>query len=180
MPGASHFIIITGYDADAVYWTDPEPDYIDFPIDPREYVNVKIPLREFMEAWGQAGQVGKGSFVCTGPYWMLFLEEKDRSQLDKKSVAEILAMQKTLSANNASVIEKYLNANISNTGWQKIWTAKSLFANYLIDNNFIPAGNKYESLADDYWNCRGLTLNEQKIKLDTVIKPKEIEARSLY
>jgi hypothetical protein len=133
-----------------------------------------------MEAWGQAGQVGKGSFVCTGPYWMLFLEEKDHSQLDKKSVAEILAIQKTLSANNASVIEKYLNANISNTGWQKIWTAKSLFANYLIDNNFIPAGNMYESLADDYWNCRGLTLNEQKIKLDTVIKPKEIEARSLY
>lgn len=180
MPGASHFIIITGYDADAVYWTDPEPDYIDFPIDPREYVNVKIPLQNFMEAWEQAGQVGKGSFVCTGPYWMLFLEEKEYSQIKKKSVSEILAMQKALSANNASVIEKYLNTNISNTPWQKIWTAKRLFADYLIDNNFIAAGNMYKSLADDYWNCMQLSLNEQRIKLDTVIKPKEIEARSLY
>jgi len=180
MPGVSHFIIISGYDADAVYWTDPEPDYIDFPIDPSEYVNVRIPLGKFMEAWEKAGQVGKGSFVCTGPYWMLFLEEKDYSQLHKKSVAEILAMQKALSANNASVIEKYLNTNISNTQWYKLWIAKHLFAAYLIDNNFVAAGNMYESLADDYWNCRELTLNEQRIKLDTVIKQKEIEVRSLY
>jgi len=180
MPGASHFIIITGYDADAVYWTDPEPDYIDFPIDASEYVNVKIPIGKFMEAWEQAGQVGKGSFVCTGPYWMLFLEEKEYSQIKKKSVSEILAMQKALSVNNALVIEKYLNTNISNTPWQKIWTAKRLFADYLIDNNFIAAGNMYKSLADDYWNCMQLSLNEQRIKLDTVIKPKEIEARSLY
>jgi hypothetical protein len=180
MPGASHFIIITGYDADAVYWTDPEPDYIDFPIDASEYVNVKIPIGKFMEAWEQAGQVGKGSFVCTGPYWMLFLEEKEYSQIKKKSVSEILAMQKALSVNNASVIEKYLNTNISNTQWQKIWTAKRLYADYLIDNNFIAAGNMYKSLADDYWNCMQLSLNEQRIKLDTVIKPKEIEARTLY
>jgi len=136
------------YDADGVYWTDPEPDYIDFPIDPRKYVNVKIPLGKFMEVWEQPGQVGKGSFVCTGPYWMLFLEEKDYSQLNKKSVSEILAMQKARSANNASVIGKYLNTNISNTQWYKLWIARRLFATYLIDNNFIAAGNMYESLAD--------------------------------
>jgi hypothetical protein len=61
------------------------------------------------------------------PYWMLFLEETDVSQIHRIPANDILSLQKSLSQNNASVIEKSLNKDFSNTPWGKIAVAKSLF-----------------------------------------------------
>ena len=179
-PGASHFITITGYDADGVYWTDPEPDYIDFPLDPSEYVNVKIPIGTFMQAWEEAGKINKGYFTFCAPYWMLFLEETDISQTNRIPVDDILSLQKSLSQNNASVIEQSLSKDFSKTPWGKIAMAKSLFADYLRNNNFLEAGSTYELLADEYNACSELSLDQQKVRLNNVIKPSEIEARTLF
>jgi hypothetical protein len=179
-PGASHFITITGYDTDGVYWTDPELDYIDFPIDPSEYVNVKIPMGNFMQAWEEAGKINKGYFTYCAPYWMLFLQETDVSQTNRIPVDDILLLQKSTSQNNASVIEQSLNKDFSKTPWGKIAMAKSLFADYLRNNNFREAGSTYELLAAEYNACSELSLDEQEIRLNNVIKPLEMEARTLF
>jgi hypothetical protein len=179
-PGASHFIIITGYDADSVYWTDPEPGYIDFPVDPSEYVNVKIPIGNFMQAWEEAGKINKGAFTYCAPYWMLFLEETGTSQVSRIPVKDILSLHKSISQNNAAVIEKNLDKTLSGTLWWKLAMAKSLFADYLRNNNFLEAASTYELLSEEYDACSQLSLDEQKTRLDTVIKPQEMEARTLY
>jgi hypothetical protein len=179
-PGASHFIIITGYDDDGVYWTGNEPDYVDFPADPSEYINVKIPIAEFMRAWEEAGKINKGDFTYCAPYWMLFLEETDASQVNRIPVDDILSIQRSLSQSNSLVIEEKLNANFSNTLWWKIAMAKDLFADYLKNKNFVEAGNRYELLADEYDACMRLLPDQQKARLNDVIKPLEIEARTLF
>jgi hypothetical protein len=181
-PGASHFIIITGYDPDGVYWTDPEPDYIDFPIDPSEYVNVKIPLENFMRAWEEAGKINKGAFTYCAPYWMLFLEETKLFQISRIPVHDILSLQRSLSQNNASVIEKNLNREFSGTPWEKIAMAKRLFGDYLRSNGYLEAADVYEFLAIEYKACGqpGMALEEKKRRLNDIIKPMEMEARGLF
>ncbi|OGW55316.1 MAG: hypothetical protein A2Y81_01620 [Nitrospirae bacterium RBG_13_43_8] len=181
-PGASHFIIITGYDADGVYWTDPEPDYIDFPLDRSEYVNVKIPLENFMRAWEEAGKINKGAFTYCAPYWMLFLEETAASQIKRILVNDILSLQRSLAQNNASVIERNLSSDFSGTHWERIALAKRLFSDYLKKNGYPEAANVYEFLAGEYNDCGelGLSLEEKKHRLNDIIKPLEMEARTLF
>jgi hypothetical protein len=179
-PGASHFIIITGYDANSVYWTDPEPGYIDIPIDPSEYVNVRIPIANFMQAWEETGKINRGAFTYSGTFWMLFLEETGGSQVNRISVEDILSLHRSLSQNNGAVIEKNLNKTLSGTQWWKLAMAKRLFADYLRNNNFIEAASVYERLSEEYDACSPLSLDEQKTRLDTVIKPLEMEARTLF
>jgi uncharacterized protein YvpB len=179
-PGASHFIIITGYDANSVYWTDPEPGYIDIPIDPSEYVNVRIPIANFMQAWEETGKINRGAFTYSGTFWMLFLEETGGSQVNRISVEDILSLHRSLSQNNGAVIEKNLNKTLSGTQWWKLAMAKRLFADYLRNNNFMEAARVYERLSEEYDACSPLSLDEQKTRLDTVIKPLEMEARTLF
>lgn len=179
-PGASHFILITGYDADGVYWTDPEPDYIDFPVDPSEYINVKIPLADFMLAWEEAGKIGKGAFIYCAPYFMLFLHETDVSQTNKIAVDDMLLLQKSISQNNVSVIESSLGRALSGTPWDRIAMTRSLFADYLRGYSYIEAASKYDLLAEEYNECRWLTEDDQKTRLNSVIKPVELEARTLF
>jgi hypothetical protein len=179
-PGASHFIIITGYDADSVYWTDPEPGYIDIPIDPSEYVNVRIPIANFIQAWEETGKINRGAFTYSGPFWMLFLEETGASQVTRIPVEDVLSLHRSISQNNAAVIEKNLANTLSGTQWWKIAMAKRLFADYLRNNNFIEAANAYERLSEEYDACSHVSLDEQKTRLDTVIKPLEIDARTLF
>jgi len=179
-PGASHFIIITGYDADGVYMTNAEPDYVDFPVDPSEYVNVKIPMANFLMAWQEAGKINKGDFTFCAPYWMLFLEEKNMSETIKTPVDDILSLQRSISQNNASVIERNLSKDFSKTPWSKIMMAKGLFADYLRNYGYTEAANKYDFLAGEYRACEWLSVDEQKTKLNDVIKPLEIEVRTLF
>lgn len=179
-PGLSHFIIITGYDADGVYWTDAEPQYRDIPIEPSEYIDVKIPIADFMKSWDEAGAINKGQFTYCAPYWMLFLEETAASQVQRIPASDILALQKALSQNNAAVIEGNLESNFSKTEWGKIALAKRLFAEYLRARYFDGAGNIYELLATEYQGCSALSLDEKKGKLMGVIKLLETEARPLY
>jgi len=179
-PGASHFILITGYDADGVYWTDPEPDYIDVPVDPSEYVNVKIPIADFMLAWEEAGKIGKGAFIYCAPYFMLFLHETDVSQTNKIAVDDMLLLQKSISQNNVSVIESSLGRAFSGTPWDRIAMTRSLFADYLRGYGYIEAASKYDLLAEEYNECRWLTEDDQKTRLNSVIKPVELEARTLF
>ena len=179
-PGASHFILITGYDADGVYWTDPEPDYINFPVDPSEYINVKIPIADFMLAWEEAGKIGKGAFIYCAPYFMLFLHETDVSQTNKIAVDDMLLLQKSISQNNVSVIESSLGRNLSGTPWDRIAMTRNLFADYLRGYGYIEAASKYDLLAEEYNECRWLTEDDQKIRLNSVVKPLELEARTLF
>jgi len=181
-PGASHFIIITGYDADGVYWTDPAPHYIDFPVDPSKYVNVKIPLENFMQAWEEAGKINKGAFTYCAPYWMLFLEETEASQINRIPVHDILSLQRSLAQNNASVIERNLSREFSGTPWEKIAMAKRLFSDYLKNNGYPEAANKYKLLTGEYNACGqpGLSLEEKKYRLNDIIKPLEMEGRTLF
>ena len=99
---------------------------------------------------------------------------------NKKSVAEILAIQKELSANNATHIETYINSDFSGTNWNDITKLKGLFGDYLLDNGYADAGNIYKLLEADYSECETLSLDEIKVELNDVIKPKEIEARTKY
>jgi len=179
-PGASHFIIITGYDTANVYWTDPEPGYIDIPIDPSEYVNVKIPIGNFMRAWEETGKINRGAFTYSGPFWMLFLEETGASQVTRIPVEDILSLHRSISQNNAAVLEKNLGKPLSGTQWWKLAMAKRLFADYLRNNTFIEAASRYELLSEEYDACSHVSLDEQKTRLDTVIKPLETEARTLF
>jgi hypothetical protein len=179
-PGASHFIIITGYDADGVYMTNAEPDYVDFPVDRSEYVNVKIPITDFMRAWEEAGKINKGDFTYCAPYWMLFLRETNVSEINKLSVDDMLSLQRSISHNNASVIEGNLDKDFSRTPWSKIVMAKRLFAGYLRNNGYTEAANKYDFLAGEYRACEWLSADERKTKLNDVIKPLEIEARTSF
>jgi len=142
-PGASHLIIITGYDADGVYWTDPEPDYIGVPVDPGEYVNVKILLENFMQAWEEAGKINKGAFTYCAPYWMLFLEKTEASQINRIPVPDILSLQRSLAQNNVSVIEKNLSRDFTGTHWERISMARRLFSDYLRNNGYSEAAHEY-------------------------------------
>jgi hypothetical protein len=179
-PGASHFIIINGYDTDGVYTTGVEPDNFGIPIDPSEYVNVKIPREAFMKAWEEAGKINKGVFTYCAPYWMLFLKETDISEIHKTSPEDVLSLHRSLAQNNGFVIEQNVQKDFSNTQWWKIAMAKNLFADYLRGRGFTLAADAYESLANDYGVCQGLSLNEQKSRLENVIKPLEVEARRLF
>lgn len=179
-PGASHFIIINGYDTEGVYTTGVEPDNFGIPIDPSEYVNVKIPLAAFMKAWEEAGKINKGVFTYCAPYWMLFLKETDISEIHKTSPEDVLSLHRSLAQNNGFLIEQYAQKDFTNTQWWKIAMAKYLFADYLRGRGFSLAADAYESLANDYSVCQGLSLGEQKSRLETVIKPLEIEARRLF
>ena len=179
-PGSSHFILITGYDADSVYWTDPEPDYVDFPVDPSEYVNVKIPIADFMLAWQEAGKIGKGAFIYCAPHFMLFLHETDVSQINRIAVDDILLLQKSISQNNASVIESSLSRNLFGTPWDRIAMTRHLFADYLRGYGYTEAAAQYEFLAEEYNECRWISENEQKARLNNVIKPMELQVRTLF
>lgn len=179
-PGASHFIIITGYDADAVYWTGLEPWYIDFPVDPSEYVNVRVNLADFLHAWEAAGWINKGSFTYCAPYWMLFFEETQASELAKISVSDALSIQASVSQNNALVIDRYAKSNFSGTQWEKIAMQKRLFGEYLRSNGFAAAADCYEALSEEYSACERLPPEEQRAKLAGPIRALEVEGRELY
>jgi hypothetical protein len=179
-PGASHFIIINGYDEEGVYTTSAEPDNFGIPIDPSEYVNVKIPLASFMKAWEEAGNINKGVFTYCALYWMLFLEETNVSQIQRTPVDDVLSLHRSISQNNSPVIEKNMERDFSNTQWWKIAMAKNLFADYLRDKNFTEAADLYEDLANEYDACQDLSVDEQKRRLETVIRPLESEVRTLF
>ncbi len=179
-PGASHFIAITGYDANAVYWTELEPGYIDFPVDPSEYVNIRADLADFMAAWEAAGWINKGSFTCCAPYWMLFFEETQASELAKISVSDALAIQASVSQDNALVIDRYAKSDFSRSPWWKIAMEKRLFGEYLRNNGFAAAADCYELLSEEYRACEGLPLDAQRAKLSGAIRALEVEGRERY
>jgi hypothetical protein len=111
---------------------------------------------------------------------MLFLKETDISEIHKMSPEDVLSLHRSLAQNNGFVIEQNVQKDFSNTQWWKIAMAKNLFADYLRGRGFSLAADAYESLANDYSVCQGLSLGEQKSRLETVIKPLEVEARRLF
>ena len=178
-PGTgSHWILATGYDSDGIYMN--ETYYEIYNESPDKFKNFEIPLNEFLVSWEKGGNLASGADQ-SGPYWMMFIEEKTKDQLtNKKSVADILAMQKELSANNASTIENNLNSDFSATQWNTIATSKESFGDYLINIGNADAGNVYKELAGYYRACRNKMRDEIKDDLNSLIKPKEIEAREKY
>ncbi|MGK9475779.1 hypothetical protein [Melioribacter sp. OK-6-Me] len=176
-PGkGSHWILVTGYDSDGIYmnetYDENEPE--------DKYKNFEIPVEEFLTAWEKGGNLASGEDQ-SGPYWMMFIEEKTKEQLiNKKSIADVLAMQKGLSANNSSTIENNLDSDFSGTHWNEIASLKESFGNFLIDNGYTEAGNIYKELGTEYRSCNNLSRDGIKTKLNTEIKSKEIEARIKY
>jgi hypothetical protein len=111
---------------------------------------------------------------------MLFLHETDVSQTNKIAVDDMLLLQKSISQNNVSVIESSLGRALSGTPWDRIAMTRSLFADYLRGYGYIEAASKYDLLAEEYNECRWLSEDDQKIRLNSVIKPVELEARTLF
>jgi hypothetical protein len=113
---------------------------------------------------------------------MLFLEETEASQINRIPVHDILSLQRSLAQNNASVIERNLSREFSGTPWEKIAMAKRLFSDYLKNNGYPEAANKYKLLTGEYNACGqpGLSLEEKKYRLNDIIKPLEMEGRTLF
>lgn len=179
-PGASHFIVISGYDEDAVYWTDPEPSHMPRPVDPSAHVNVRVDLEDFLRAWEEAGNINKGEFTYAAPYWMLFLEETHVSQVRRMAVGDILSLHASLSQNNASVIDEHILGDFSGTQWWRIAMARRLFAEYLKGNGFVGAAERYALLAEEYAECEELPVDRQREKLGGSIRSLEVEARTSF
>jgi hypothetical protein len=176
-PGGSHFILINGYDENFIYLTET---YL-VENDKNQFKNVKIPVGEFMEAWWHGGVPPlEGFWGTTGPYWMVFLIETEKSQLDKMSLTEILDMQRGFSAKNEATIIRYVNSDFSNTSWGSIATLKKLFGDYLAANGKSEAAAACRQLAIEYRSCEGLSVEAQREKLINVIAPLEALARTLY
>jgi len=168
---------ITGYDENSIFVTET---YL-VEQGKNQFKNVKIPVEEFMEAWWAGGVPPlTGFWGTTGPYWMVFLVETERNQLNKASVAEILNMQRELSAGNESTIARHVNSEFSNTPWGGIAVMKELFADYLEGNGYAAAASTYRQLAEEYRSCEGISLDAKRQKLIDVIGPGETYARTLY
>ena len=176
-PGASHFILVNGYDESSVYLTET---YI-AENDKNQFKDVRIPVGEFMDAWWRGGVPPlEGFWGTTGPYWMVFLLETENSQLNKMSVTEALDMQREYSADNESMITRYANSDFSNTSWGAIARMKELFGDYLAANGKSDAAAACWQLANEYRSCEGLSVEDQREKLISVIAPLEGYARTLY
>ncbi len=177
-PGASHYVVATGYDATSVYINDAVwPDGYGHPTDPRDprFKNMKIPVAEFMQAWQKTQDFGP-----YGPYWMLFVEQTSGSQLGKKSVSQILALQKELSRNVVADIDRYAASNIAGTQWDAIGKLKGLFGDYLAAHGYADAAALYRALAADYDGAEGKPAAEARALLTGTIRTREAEARSKY
>ncbi len=175
LPGAgSHWILVTGYDTDGIYLNETYTNEGST----NQYKNFEVPVSEFLQAWQKGADVSRGE---SGPYWMMFIEEKTVAELTgKKSGTDILTMQKQFSANNATTIENNLNSDFSKTIWNEVARIKEAFGNYIIQVGFTEAGNLYKSLSDDYKACDTMTVDGKKTQLNNVIKQKEVEARTKY
>lgn len=176
-PGTgSHFLPVTGYDADHIYvngtilsWDEPDL-----------HKNVALPVNEFLLAWQKAGDMPGGLDGPVGPYWMLVLVETDASQLTRTPLAEILQMQKDFSDGNVSVIQGNLDSDFSQTSWGQFYTIKRVFADFLDAQGYTAAAGAYRDLADAWWVCGELSVTEQRTRLGTIIAPAEAQARTLY
>ena len=177
-PGASHYVVATGYDATSVYINDAVwPEGFGHPTDPRDprFKSMKIPVAEFMQAWQKTQDFGP-----YGPYWMLFIEQTSGGQLSKKTVAQILALQKELSRDVVADIDRYAASDISGTQWDGIGKVKRLFGDYLAAHGYAEAGAIYHALAADYDGGEGKPLAEARALLTGTIRARENEARSKY
>lgn len=165
---SSHYVIVTGYDPSSIFINDAVAPARD----PR-FKDMKLPVAEFMDAWEKTKELGP-----YGPYWMLFIEPTSGADLSKRSAAQVLAMQKSLSGNVAAEIDDHAGSEISGTSWIDIATVRRLFSDYLVSHGHTEAGALYQSLAQDYDQCRTKTASEARATLTGVIRAKEIEARS--
>jgi len=178
-PGkGNHWILVTGYDPNYVYMNEPYSAKLNE--SPNKYKNFKISLNEFLLAWEKGGDLSHDE-TQLGPYWMMFIEERNEGQLTrKKSIKEILSMQKELSSNNVRIIEKNLDSDFSNTDWPIISKLKETFGDYLIQIGYADAGNIFKELAGYYGNFMGKSHDEIKDSLNSFVKPKEALARQKY
>jgi hypothetical protein len=175
------WLVVTGYDETSIYLNDAVwPGGWGHPTDPRDprFKNIKTPVGEFMTAWEKPREFGSG----TPWFVMLFFEQTSGSQLNKKSVAQILAWQKELSENVVSNIDAAAASasDLTNSQWDRIATMKRLFGDYLSAHGYAEAGALYRSMADDYDSGMGMSAAEARTLLTTVIRPKEVEVRSKY
>ena len=134
-----------------------------------------------MEAWWNGGVPPlEGFWGTTGPYWMVFLLETEGSQLNKMPQTEILDIQREFSAKNESTITRYATSNFVNTPWGAIARLKKNFGDYLAANGKSEAAAACWQLANEYRSCEGLSVEDQREKLISVIAPLEAHARTLY
>jgi hypothetical protein len=71
-PGASHFMVVKGYDPSHVYLTET----IGLKDDPAFNMSktIPVPISAFLESWLRAGDVEAGTIVQTGPFFMLVFD----------------------------------------------------------------------------------------------------------
>jgi hypothetical protein len=176
--GSSHSLVVSGYDATSIYINDAVwPDGPGHPTDPKDprFKNMKIPTAEFMEAWERSADIAP-----MGPWWMLFIEQTSAAQMARKSVPQILAMQKELSRNVVADIDAHASSAEAGPYWQPIAVVRRLFGDYLVEHGYPEAGALYRSLADDYQGCESMTASQVRARLTGTIRAREVEVRSKY
>lgn len=165
---ASHFMVVTGYDATNVYLNDPTE------ADNTVAVNMPASVDHFLRAWSEgANDSIEGARL--GPYWMIYI----KSEGIIKSVDEIKSWNKQISENSASEIRNYAAGSPSSdqSFWPELAKARKEFATFLQKSGSTKAATLYENAAELY---RRMPANSNlNANLNTIADLEE-NARQLY
>ena len=173
--GSSHFVVVTGYDGEAVYLND-----VNLPHAPDGYKHVRIPLEEFMNAWRAPGNFPEIFGWRAGPYYMLFFDQRSAGALERKSRSEILAMHKHWSRDLRAVFNEGINSDLTKTNWVTFGQVRESFADFLEENGNTHAADAYRIAVWHYYNMTQLPDDQIRSRINTVIIPWEEEARKRY
>ena len=154
---ASHFMTVTGYDENYVYINDSTDSDLAIKNMPASYKN-------FLEAW-ENGANPRMEGHKLGPYWMLYLKDKDK----RKSIEEIMAWNKEISKNTAFEIREALNYYIIG----EMAVGRLEFTKFLERNGYQNAANLYREAGNLY--LKKPTTDELSLIAD-----KEEEARNSF
>jgi len=137
---ASHFIVMTGYDEEYVYFNDPtDPDL--------SKKNMPAKVENFLKAW-QNGDHPSINSTRVGPYWMVHITNNGK----RKSVREVIEWNKKISMDAYSAASKA--AKYENIG--ELAVGKREFAKFLSKNGYKDAAAAYDDIADFYFTEPGL------------------------
>ena len=165
---ASHFMVVTGYDATQVYLNDPTE------ADNTVAVNMPATVDHFLQAWSEgANKSIQGARL--GPYWMIHIERS----VGRKSIGEIKSWNKEISENSAAQIRAYAAGSPSadQPFWPELAKARKEFAVFLQKTGSTEAAALYKSAAELY---RMMSASGNVSADLNIIADLEENARQLY
>ena len=180
--GSSHFMAVTGYDADRIYVNDTYTTAGN----ENQYKDMGVPNDVFLSAWQHGGDMNAGNELQTGPYWMLFFTATAASDVNIPAFSTVTAVQKSLSINNLDNLGTYISkiqsgeyGSPSLSDMSGLARVKNLFGEYLIDNGLQEAGQAYQALGSRYEGSWGSWSKAEIINALNTIRSDEMNARTL-